>query len=117
MPGRRSLALRVSTTESISLGWGYRDKEGKALESFDGKASASDERYTAKGGSAHRSTRSPRGAKGRSCGNCCSDRELAKDFVLKLEFRAAVDADSGIFLRKPQLQCRDYLVAGPYAKS
>jgi hypothetical protein len=34
--------------------------------------------------------------------------------VLKLEFRAAVNADSGIFLRKTQLQCRDYLVAGPY---
>lgn len=27
---------------------------------------------------------------------------------------ASVNADSGIFLRKPQLQCRDYLVAGPY---
>jgi len=25
-----------------------------------------------------------------------------------------VNADSGIFLRKPQLQCRDYLLAGPY---
>ena len=25
-----------------------------------------------------------------------------------------MNADSGIFLRKPQLQCRDYLVAGPY---
>ena len=33
---------------------------------------------------------------------------------MKIEFRAAVNADSGIFLRKPQLQCRDYLVAGPY---
>jgi hypothetical protein len=31
-----------------------------------------------------------------------------------LEFRASVNADSGIFIRKPQLQCRDYLVAGPY---
>jgi hypothetical protein len=41
-------------------------------------------------------------------------REFPKDFVLKLEFRAGVNADSGIFLRKPQLQCRDYLVAGPY---
>ena len=37
-----------------------------------------------------------------------------KNFILKIEFRAAVNADSGIFLRKPQLQCRDYLVAGPY---
>jgi hypothetical protein len=25
-----------------------------------------------------------------------------------------VNADSGVFIRKPQLQCRDYLVAGPY---
>ena len=25
-----------------------------------------------------------------------------------------MNADSGIFVRKPQLQCRDYLVAGPY---
>src|SRR5207237_3638845 len=40
--------------------------------------------------------------------------EFPKDFVLKLEFRASVNADSGIFIRRPQLQCRDYLVAGPY---
>ncbi len=41
-------------------------------------------------------------------------REFSNDFNLKLEFRAATNADSGIFIRKPQLQCRDYLVAGPY---
>ena len=41
-------------------------------------------------------------------------QEFPHDFILRLEFRAAVNADSGIFLRKPQLQCRDYLVAGPY---
>jgi hypothetical protein len=40
-------------------------------------------------------------------------KEFPKDFLLRLEFRAAVGADSGIFIRKPQLQCRDYLVAGP----
>ena len=42
--------------------------------------------------------------------------EFPRDFVLKLEFRASVNADSGIFIRRPQLQCRDYLVAGPYKK-
>ena len=42
------------------------------------------------------------------------EQAFSKDFVLRLEFRAEVNADSGIFLRKPQLQCRDYLVAGPY---
>ena len=40
--------------------------------------------------------------------------KFPKDFILKLEFRASTNADSGIFIRKPQLQCRDYLVAGPY---
>lgn len=43
-------------------------------------------------------------------------REFSQDFVLKLEFRATPNADSGIYLRGPQLQCRDYLLAGPYAK-
>lgn len=33
---------------------------------------------------------------------------------MRVEFRAAVNADSGIYIRGPQLQCRDYLVAGPY---
>lgn len=40
--------------------------------------------------------------------------EFPKNFILKLQFRASINADSGIFIRKPQLQCRDYLVAGPY---
>ena len=40
--------------------------------------------------------------------------EFPKNFVLKLEFRASGNAGSGIFIRKPRLQCRDYLVAGPY---
>jgi hypothetical protein len=41
-------------------------------------------------------------------------REFGGDFVLKLEFRATPNADSGVFIRQPQLQCRDYLLAGPY---
>jgi len=36
------------------------------------------------------------------------------DFILKLEFRAGVRADSGIFVRGQQLQCRDYSTMGPY---
>jgi lysophospholipase L1-like esterase len=38
-----------------------------------------------------------------------------KDFVLKLEFRASPGADSGIFIREPQLQCRDFIIAGPFS--
>lgn len=93
-------------------GWGYRDKEQKILESFDGKAEASDGRYTAKDGIL---TVNPHNeAKGPRLRQIWTTQEFPKNFHLKIEFRAAVNADSGIFLRKPQLQCRDYLVAGPY---
>jgi len=43
-----------------------------------------------------------------------SDVDVKGDFVLKLEFRAANNADSGVFIRGRQLQCRDYPNAGPY---
>ena len=33
---------------------------------------------------------------------------------LAVDLPTGVNADSGIFIRRPQLQCRDYLVAGPY---
>ena len=36
--------------------------------------------------------------------------------MLKLEFRATPNTDSGVYIRGPQLQCRDYLLAGPYKK-
>lgn len=41
-------------------------------------------------------------------------RTFPQDFVLKLEFRASPNADSGVFVRGPQLQCRDYPLAGPF---
>lgn len=34
--------------------------------------------------------------------------------MLELEFRATPNADGGIYIRGPQLQCRDYRLAGPY---
>ena len=88
-------------------GWGY-----KPDEKFDGKTEASDARYTAKDGMIV--VNDFNAAKGPHLRQLWTTREFAKDFILKLEFRAAVNADSGIFLRQPQLQCRDYLVAGPY---
>lgn len=51
---------------------------------------------------------------GRRIQQLWTTREFGQDFVLKLEFRATPNADSGVFLRGPQLQCRDYLLAGPY---
>jgi lysophospholipase L1-like esterase len=41
-------------------------------------------------------------------------KKFPNDFVLRLEFRASPNSDSGIYIREPQLQCRDYLTAGPY---
>src|ERR1051325_2578819 len=74
---------------------------------FDGQAQASDGRYTARDG---RIVVNP----GKGLAQLWTTREFPHDFHLKLARRAGVNADSGIFLRKPQLQCRDYLVAGPY---
>ena len=93
-------------------GWGYRDKEQKVLETFDGKTEASDGRYSAKPGILVVNPLDP--AKGPKLRQLWTAKEFPKNFILKIEFRAEVNADSGIFLRKPQLQCRDYLVAGPY---
>ncbi len=88
-------------------GWHYKDEPN-----LDGKTDATDGRYSAKDGILVVNPRDD--TKGPHLRQLWTVQEFAKDFVLRLEFRASVDADSGIFLRKPQLQCRDYLVAGPY---
>lgn len=41
-------------------------------------------------------------------------RQFPKDFVLRLQFRASPNADSGVYVRGEQVQCRDYRVAGPF---
>jgi len=84
-------------------GWGYKTNQ------FDGKTQSDDGRFTATNGMLVVNPRQPRLEQA-----IWTTREFSNDFVLKLEFRAAINADSGIFIRKPQLQCRDYLVAGPY---
>jgi hypothetical protein len=84
-------------------GWGYR------TNNFDGKTTCDDGRYSATNGILVVHPREPRLIQ-----KLWTTREFPKDFNLKLEFRAATNADSGIFIRGPQLQCRDYLVAGPY---
>jgi len=41
-------------------------------------------------------------------------RQFNHNFILKLEYRAAPRADSGLFIRGHQLQVRDYPRVGPY---
>ena len=94
-------------------GWGFRDQQTmESKGTFDGKATTSDGRYIAKHGRVVVSTPS----EGRRVQQLWTTREFGKNFVLKLEFRATPNADSGVFIRKPQLQCRDYPLAGPYKK-
>ncbi|MBI3881794.1 MAG: DUF1080 domain-containing protein [Verrucomicrobia bacterium] len=93
-------------------GWGYRDKAMTTFTGFDGQAAAPDGRYSFADGIL---TVHPMPDGTRKMQIIWTAREFPKNFHLKLEFRAGVNADSGIFLRKPQLQCRDYLVAGPAA--
>jgi lysophospholipase L1-like esterase len=108
-------------------GWGYRVTpprkapkvpkpdaplvvEIKAEEKFDGQTASSDGRYRAINGRLVITTP----AEGRRIQALWTTREFPEDFILKLEFRPTPNTDSGVYLRKPQLQCRDYLVAGPY---
>jgi lysophospholipase L1-like esterase len=85
-------------------GWGFR------TNNFDGLPSSPDGRYVAKNGRLIVTT-PPEGSR---IQQLWTTREFPGDFVMKLEFRAGVNGDSGIFIREPQLQCRDYLLAGPY---
>jgi lysophospholipase L1-like esterase len=79
---------------------------------FDGETASNDGRYLARAGRLIVATPT----EGRRIQQLSTTREFPQDFILRLEFRATPNADSGIFIREPQLQCRDYLVAGPYTK-
>jgi len=79
---------------------------------FDNAVASPDGRYVAKHG--RLIVTSP--TQGRLIQQLWTERELSDDFELRLEFRALPMADSGVFIREPQLQCRDYVTAGPYTK-
>jgi lysophospholipase L1-like esterase len=113
-------------------GWGYRvtseaDKKSAAgwkksdpnappwpfydsPQNFDGLTRSSDGRFIVHGQRII-ATQPP---EKRRIQQLWTTREFPKNFTLKLEFRATPNADSGVFIRQPQLQCRDYPLAGPY---
>lgn len=88
-------------------GWSY-----SPTETFEHKVAATDGRFSAKDGVLIAHPKEPRPKVGQKL---WTTRQFPKDFVLKLEFRAAPKSDSGVFIRKPQLQVRDYPTAGPEA--
>lgn len=84
-------------------GWGYQ------TNNFDGQTASDDGRFSAGDGILTVHPRTPRLIQ-----KLWTTQSFSNDFNLRLEFRASTNADSGIYIRGPQLQCRDYLVAGPY---
>jgi len=84
-------------------GWGYR------TNNFNGKTQSDDGRYSAKDGILTVHPHTPRLTQ-----QIWTTALFPKNFNLRLEFRASTNADSGLFVRGPQLQVSDYLVAGPY---
>ncbi len=113
-------------------GWGYRPTSEKMIRgrnrwlnnnpnapawpivkkavNFDNKASSPDGRYRAINGRLVVTTP----PEGRKIQQLWTTEEFSGNMTLKLEFRATPNADSGVFLREPQLQCRDFVLAGPY---
>jgi len=94
-------------------GWGFRNPqtlERIAEQEFGSKTQSGDGRYRAIAGRLVVTT-PPEGSR---IQQLWTTREFAGDFTLKLEFRATPNADSGVFIKRPQLQCRDYPLAGPY---
>ena len=108
------------TTEQQKKGrerWQKRDPENapawpivEEAVAFDGKTVTPGGRYLARNGRLVVTTP----PEGRKIQQLWTTKEFKGDFKLILEFRATPNADSGVFLFKPQLQCRDYLLAGPY---
>lgn len=108
------------TTEQMRRGrerWLSRDPENapawpivEVLTPLDGMQQSADGRYRAIEDRLVVATP----PEGRKIQQLWTSEEFTGDFTLKLEFRATPNADSGVFLKGPQLQCRDYPLAGPY---
>ncbi|HBE67389.1 MAG TPA: G-D-S-L family lipolytic protein [Planctomycetaceae bacterium] len=77
---------------------------------FDGKKASPDGRFESIAGRLVVKTPS----EGRRIQQLSTQEEFPDDFTLRLEFRCTPNADSGVFLRGKQLQCRDFPLAGPY---
>lgn len=104
----RQSALRWQASDPNAAAWPLVTN----AVSFDGLAASPEGRFVARHGRLIVTTP----PEGRRIQQLHTTREFSNDFVLRLEFRAGANADSGVYVRGPQLQCRDYLLAGPYKR-
>jgi hypothetical protein len=74
---------------------------------LDGKTESSDKRFQVADGVIVCN-------EGKGIKDLYTQKEFDKNFHLKLEFRASPRSDSGLYIRGPQLQVRDYPTVGPY---
>lgn len=102
----RAAAKSWQATDPNAAAWPFVD----ARVDFDGLPASPDGRFQALDG--RLVVKTP--PEYRKIQQLWTTREFPGDFMLKLEFRATPNADSGVYLRGPQLQCRDYALAGPY---
>jgi lysophospholipase L1-like esterase len=102
----RASAAKWQASDPNAAAWPFVE----APVTFDGLTATPDGRFAVKGGRLVVTTP----PEYRKIQQLWTTREFPRDFVLKLEFRATPNADSGVYVRGPQLQCRDYRIAGPY---
>ncbi len=78
-------------------GWKYKGSK----EDLAGKAESADKRFLVKDGAIVCDV-------GKGIKDLYTIEEFGEDFVVKMEFRAGPKADSGVYIRGPQLQIRDF---------
>ncbi len=84
-------------------GWVYSGRKGASV---DGKTQTPDGRVEVKDGAIVMNAKDAKGKGG--IRDLYTAKSFGKDFVLKLQFRAGLKADSGVYIRGPQLQIRDF---------
>lgn len=107
---------KSSAGEFVSLfngkdltGWVYSGQKGKPM---DGMTETPDGRFHVRDGVIVIEAKDKAGKGG--IRDLYTAQSFDKDFHLRLEFRAAPRADSGVYIRGTQLQVRDYPTVGPY---
>lgn len=110
--------FRITPEADIKAAEGWHKNDSNAppwpivtkAVTFNGRKRSPDGRYVA----LHDRIVVTSSPEGRRIQQMWTTQEFSGNFSLKLEFRATPNADSGVFIRQPQLQCRDYPLAGPY---
>ena len=82
-------------------GWYYKQTK----EKLDGKTETADKRFSIKDGAIFC-------AEGKGIKDLYTVEDFDQEFILKCEFRAALKADSGVYVRGNQLQVRDFIRRG-----